>query len=729
MFQPFLFRYLERTRRETNQSEDVNVGSVLHDAVCSVFLGRMLLFGFKVLPTSGSQRNIPTDGERCSLKYVVSKSETNEDASREHSEVWIHSTHQLPSLISYQTINPHPDQKYTPVVSLFKHQLACLLLNGNQDINIPRRKENMLSDSSYQCSIDNALETDFEASTHLGQVSLKLSCDFDSSKKASVSGLEGTKCGACRDSPTCEAISSTGVTCTGKFSTSCLSFPRQASAEGDVDETKELNGVSWTDSLTAAQSQHLSKTSVYLQDKSDLVMSFPLNPKKLRSTATESCLDESESLLPCVEPNSARSAVRTVPEKDKTKNVDEQLRLSGILDSFSWEDRELLPTAERLQGMSVKDEPAPQTDEQLHLPYSEGFDSFLTVSCKNDWTVGSKVKPTTESETQNAQNPATDVPAYSEELFSERQNTQNGELEETDARIASEAATLPDSEDLDLFLDGQPSEATQQFGKNDAIDVGLPHLEKDHSSISDSVNYDSSDLFSSCSTIGELWEGVCDGKVDGPGEREEAYVVQRCHKVDGLKNYSPGVDGLPSKFTSGRQSCPQFLLSPVVPRKNAISPTVRLSVGKTETDHLQLHGDGDTFSSSTPISDETWTPLNGFLRENKTVNVSEQLFVPFDASVQNEVTDRLSRSGPFSENSFELFSVSQHSLQCNEEILRDRREVNSSVLHSSQFVIPASVHRPTSRLFGKSNLICGSVVGDSQGCDFDLHNASDDLFS
>ena len=127
------FRYLRQIENELSLPPDVEVRTRLHNGIQKTFTGRMLLFGFKVKPNCKLKALNLTQQEDGDCNSTLAYAFKNSAAVNFNTGDILQSTcnlqsettgTKLPTLIAFQTIDPHPNQKHIPVINAFKHDLA-----------------------------------------------------------------------------------------------------------------------------------------------------------------------------------------------------------------------------------------------------------------------------------------------------------------------------------------------------------------------------------------------------------------------------------------------------------------------------------------------------------------------------------------------------------------------------------------------------------------------------
>ena len=193
------------------------------------------------------------------------------------------------------------------------------------------------------------------------------------------------------------------------------------------------------------------------------------------STGNEGSLNDSELLLACnnQEMETNVEANMLVMECNEAKReAKTQLNIKAICNSFDDDDSELLLAEEMLNSLNVNEQVPDsevQPNTELQLPHSEGLDSFLQsqVTDKSACGLATEIFPNCGVEVNSETNSGHKgtILLDSEDLFPEggvcKENTIMASVIKENERInVTETTTLPDSENLDQFLN-----ASQNFDK------------------------------------------------------------------------------------------------------------------------------------------------------------------------------------------------------------------------------------------------------------------------
>ena len=193
------FRYLNYIRKDTSIYLPVEVDTLLQDAIRDVFIGRMLLFGFKVQPNR--ERQIHQTEACCNshstLEFVIRNTTSNKTLgsllqSTFNFQPHIRGVHFLENktLIAFQTIDPNSDQVCSTVTSIFQEKLTTIV-DGTEKNNVFSTEDCATLNQCY----DDAKETLFPRvnssycdlsdnnTASFCQPSLMLSCDIETSDK------------------------------------------------------------------------------------------------------------------------------------------------------------------------------------------------------------------------------------------------------------------------------------------------------------------------------------------------------------------------------------------------------------------------------------------------------------------------------------------------------------------------------------------------------------------
>ena len=281
-------RYLNQIEHELNlpTGTGLEIGSRLQEAVQKTFIGKMLLFGFKLQANYRLQTsNVPQeDKSSCSstLGFAVQNSvSVSINAGDVLQSTWGLQSQttsseyaKLPTLIAFQTIDPNPTQEYLPVINLFKHELACIIQrhqHGDEPAeNTCRGTPNGTPVYGSFCRSANwSVQSSGTASFWQG--SLMLSCDIETSgEESSVMCTRTSNPWSIGNNEREYLAMSAEIDATFSpveivraGSSSDSSYLRETHLDGaDFDETRDPDATSsgtQGESLIATQSQHLSQ--------------------------------------------------------------------------------------------------------------------------------------------------------------------------------------------------------------------------------------------------------------------------------------------------------------------------------------------------------------------------------------------------------------------------------------------------------------------------------------
>ena len=395
-------------RKDTSRHHPVEVDTLLQDAIRDIFIGRMLLFGFKVLPNH--ERQMFQEESCCNsqstlefvLKNTASSKTSNSDFLQSTFSLQTHSggAHFLENktLIAFQTIDPNSNQVCGTVVNIFQEKVTTIVdraekNNGfstencatlSQGCDAPM--ENFLpgGNSSY-CDLSDNSNPSF------CQPSLMLSCDIETSDKE-VSPLVPI-----------ESVSDNNTLSPAEIARSRSILNSNGHLDGDLqsidfDETMDpdsMPSVNKGDSLIPTQSQHLSQPNTWNSqfecstqgnEFAEVTDCEPeLNARSLTRSfsceKTHQVSNENSGQLPAASTDGHPPDILHNTAIDEDSINDSELLLACGYQQTQ-ENAETVADGHRLSYANINGDRSIDKNQEIHLRVQDISDSFDEDDCK-----------------------------------------------------------------------------------------------------------------------------------------------------------------------------------------------------------------------------------------------------------------------------------------------------------------------------------------------------------
>ena len=270
-------------RKDTNKHLPVEVDALLQDAIRDIFIGRMLLFGFKVLPNNEWQ--ILQDEVCCNSHSTLEFVLRNTTSSKAPNNDFLRSTFSLQTqsggtqflenktLIAFQTIDPNSNKLCGTVVSIIQEKLTTIVDRAEKNNELSTENSATLN-QCCDATTENILLTGGNSSycdlsensnPSFCQPSLMLSCDIEKSDNE-LSPLVPID-----NIPKDRSVSDNNTLSPAEIARSRSMLNSNGYLDGDLqsidfDETMDpdsMPSINKGDSLIPTQSQHLSQPNTW----------------------------------------------------------------------------------------------------------------------------------------------------------------------------------------------------------------------------------------------------------------------------------------------------------------------------------------------------------------------------------------------------------------------------------------------------------------------------------
>ena len=384
-------------RKDTSRHHPVEVDTLLQDAIRDIFIGKMLLFGFKILPNH--ERQILQEEACCNSHSTLEFVLRNTTSSKTPNSDFLQSTFNLQThpggahflenktLIAFQTIDPNSNQVCGTVVSIFQEKVTKIVDRAEknnrfstencatlyQGCDAPMEIFLPEGNSSY-CDLSDNSNPSF------CQPSLMLSCDIETSDKevSPVVPIESV-CDNNTLSPAEIARSRSILNSNGHLDGDLQSI--------DFDETIDPDSVpsiNKDDSLIPTQSQHLSQPNTWNSQ-------FECTTQETEFAEVTDCEPElnARSLTRCEKTHQVSNEIcGELPAASTDVHPSENLHTTAI-DEDSINDSELLLACDNQQTQesaetaavgqcyaSINGVRSTDKNQEIHLRVQDISDSF-----------------------------------------------------------------------------------------------------------------------------------------------------------------------------------------------------------------------------------------------------------------------------------------------------------------------------------------------------------------